>query len=324
MPGKSGALRRPRKCAQIIAANRKLFTNLFVRLLNKGECYERQIRESHLSAGGTGHAGLPGRVRSCRPACRRHRRPRPTGGPSGQANNILDKIVSSGTIKIAVPEDTPLFGSLGADGKSEGYDIDVANMIAKDLGVTAELVPVSSQNRIPYLTSGKVDLVISSMGIKPERALVINFSNPYAPFFWAVYGSADKEITNIEDTKGYKVGATLGTLEEIAFSEAAPEGVEIMRFDDQATTVQAFVTGQVDLIVTGNAIAAQIMKDHPEMAVESKFILQQSPCHMGVRRGDEALLNWVNAFIYYHTLNKNLDKLSIQWFGAPLPDFPNF
>ena len=243
---------------------------------------------------------------------------------TGTANNILDKIVSSGTIKIAVPEDTPLFGSLAADGSYEGYDIDIANMIAKDMGVTAELVPVSSANRIPYLTSGKVDLVISSMGIKPERALVINFSNPYAPFFWAVYGSADKKVTNVEEAKAYKVGATLGTLEEIAFTDAAGEDVEIMRFDDQATTVQAFVTGQVDLIVTGNAIAAQIMKDHPEMNVESKFILQQSPCHIGVRRGDESLLSFVNAFIYSHTLNKDLDGLSMKWFGQPLPDFPNF
>lgn len=243
---------------------------------------------------------------------------------TGAANNILDKIVSSGTIKIAVPEDTPLFGSLAADGSYEGYDIDIANMIAKDMGVTAELVPVSSANRIPYLTSGKVDLVISSMGIKPERALVINFSNPYAPFFWAVYGSADKKVTNVEEAKAYKVGATLGTLEEIAFTDAAGDNVEIMRFDDQATTVQAFVTGQVDLIVTGNAIAAQIMKDHPEMNVESKFILQQSPCHIGVRRGDESLLSFVNAFIYSHTLNNDLDKLSTKWFGQPLPDFPNF
>jgi len=253
-----------------------------------------------------------------------------TGAPNdsetqtGAATNILDKIVGAGNIKIAVPEDTPLFGSLAADGTYEGYDIDIANMIAKDMGVTVELVPVSSQNRIPYLTSGKVDLIVSSMGIKPERALVINFSNPYAPFFWAVYGSADKKVTNVEEAKAYKVGATLGTLEEIAFSEAAGQDANIMRFDDQATTVQAFLTGQVDLIVTGNAIAAQIMKDHPEMNVESKFILQQSPCHIGVRRGDEALLYWVNAFIYYHTLNQNLDKLSMKWFNEPLPKFPNF
>jgi polar amino acid transport system substrate-binding protein len=240
------------------------------------------------------------------------------------STNILDKIVAAGTIKIAVPEDTPLFGALAKDGSYQGYDIDIANMIGKDMGVKVELVPVSSQNRIPYLTSGKVDLIISSLGIKPERALVINFSNAYAPFFWAVYGPADKKVTNIEETKNYTIGATLGTLEEVAFSGAAGPDAKIKRFDDQATTVQAFLTGQVDLIVTGNSIAAQIIKDHPEMKVESKFVLQQSPCHIGVRRGDDALLTWVNASIYSHVLNHDLDKLSIKWFGEPLPQFPNF
>ena len=83
-------------------------------------------------------------------------------------SNILDEIVKRGTIKIAIPEDTPLFGTLGTSGSYEGYDVDIANMLAKDLGVTVELVPVSSANRIPFLTSGKVDLVIANMGINPS------------------------------------------------------------------------------------------------------------------------------------------------------------
>ena len=105
---------------------------------------------------------------------------------------------------------------------------------------------------------------------------------------------------------------------------SAPEGTEIMRFDDQATTVQAFLSGQTDLIVTGNAIAAEMIKDNPEMNIESKFVLQQSPCHVGVARGDEALLSWVNAAIYSHKLNGDLDSLSMKWFGEPLPEFPDF
>lgn len=248
-----------------------------------------------------------------------------SGDPAAESANIVEKIRSAGVIRIAVPEDTPLFGITTADGTQEGYDIEVAQMLAKDMGVEAELVPVSSANRIPYLTSGKVDLVISSMGIKPERAEVIDFSNAYAPFFWAVYGPADLNVSNVQDASAYKVGATLGTLEETAYTEAAGEdATNIQRYDDQATTVQAFLTGQVDLIVTGNAIAAGIIADHPEMNVKTKFVLQQSPCHIGVRRGEEGLLTWVNAFIYVHTLNGDLDKLSTKWFGEPLPVFPNW
>lgn len=236
--------------------------------------------------------------------------------------NTLDSIVKSGKIKIAIPQDTPLFGTQAADGSYTGYDVDIAKMIGKDLGIEVELVPVTSQNRIPYLTSGKVDLVISSMGIKPDRALVINFSQPYAPFFWAVYGSKDLKVETLADTAKYKVGATLGTLEEIAFTDAAPKETEIKRYSDQATTVQSYLSGQVDLIVTGNAIAADIIKKNPDKKVESKFVIQQSPCHIGVRKEDTSLLNWVDAFIYMHKLDHSLDKLSIQYFGEPLPDFP--
>ena len=243
----------------------------------------------------------------------------------GETTNMVEQIKKNGVIRIAVPEDTPLFGTIGADGQHTGYDVDVANMLGADMGVTVELVPVSSANRIPYLTSGKVDLVISSMGVKPERAEVIDFSNAYAPFFWAVYGPADLPVSTVEDAAAYKIGATLGTLEETAYTDAAgADATNIQRFDDQATTVQAFTTGQVDLIVTGNAIAAGIMSSHPEMNVESKIVLQQSPCHIGVRKGEDDLLKWVNAFIYVHILNGDLDKLSIKWFGEPLPDFPNF
>jgi len=247
-----------------------------------------------------------------------------SGAEAAPSQNALDRIVSEGTIKIAIPQDTPLFGTESADGSYEGYDVEVAQMLAQDLGVEVELVPVTSKNRIPFLTSGKADLVISSMGVKPERALAIDFSNAYAPFFWAVYGAKDLDVSTVEDAAAYKVGATLGTLEEIAFSDAAVEGTEIMRFDDQATTVQAYLTGQVDLIVTGNAIAAEMIKNNPDMKIETKIVLQHSPCHIGVRQSDDALLTWVNAFVYSHTLNGDFDQLSVKWFGEPLPDFPNF
>lgn len=248
-----------------------------------------------------------------------------SGSIIAQSDNTIQRIKDEGVIRIAVPEDTPLFGTVGLDGEHMGYDVAVARMLAEDLGVELELEPVTSANRIPFLTSGKVDVVISSMGVKPERAEVISFSNAYAPFFWAVYGPADMDVSSVEDAAEYRVGATLGTLEEIAYTDAAgDDATNIQRYDDQATTVQAFVTGQIDLIVTGNAIAAGIIADHPDMNVETKIVLQQSPCHIGVRLGDDALLGWVNAFIYSHTLNGDLDELSIEWFGEPLPDFPNF
>ena len=97
------------------------------------------------------------------------------------ATDALDKIAGSGLLKIAVPQDFPPFGSVGSDMKPLGYDIDMAGLIAKELGVKLELVPVTSTNRIPYLTTGKVDLVISSLGKNPDREKVIDFTDAYAP-----------------------------------------------------------------------------------------------------------------------------------------------
>jgi polar amino acid transport system substrate-binding protein len=253
------------------------------------------------------------------------------GGSNGSAEGevssgqqSLDRILQEKKIRIAIPQDTPLFGTQVADGSYEGYDVDVANLIAEAMDVELELVPVSSANRIPYLTSGRVDLVVANMGVQPARAEVIAFSNAYAPFFWAVFGTKDQDVVNVEDTIPYRVGATLGTMEELAFTDAAPPEVQINRFPDQATTAQAFLSGQVDLIVTGNSIAAGLMRDNPGMGIESKFVIQQSPCHMGALRGDTALINWANAFIYTKKLDGTLDALSVKWFGEPLPVFPEF
>ena len=107
--------------------------------------------------------------------------------PAARAG-ALDDIMASGTLKVAVPQDFPPFGSVGPDMAPVGYDIDVATLIAEKLGVKVELVPVTSANRIPYLQTKKVDLVISSLGKNPDREKVIDFTTAYAPFFNGVFG----------------------------------------------------------------------------------------------------------------------------------------
>src|SRR3954468_21736710 len=73
--------------------------------------------------------------------------------------DTLDNILKTKTLRVAVPQDFPPFGSVGSDLKPVGYDIDVAKLIGQELGVIVEIVPVTSANRIPYLTTKKVDLV---------------------------------------------------------------------------------------------------------------------------------------------------------------------
>ena len=236
----------------------------------------------------------------------------------------LPDILSSGTVKIAIPESFPPFGALGAEGEYEGYDVDVAKLIAEDLGVELELVPVTSKQRIPFLETDRVDLVISTMGANPERAKSIWFSAAYAPFYSGAFAAADKVIASPADLVGMKVGLTGGTLEDLELTKLAPEGVEIIRFGDNAATQAAFTSGQVDVLVSGNTLAAAIAEANPEMSVDTKFILKESPAFIGIKKGNFDLLQWVNVFILHKKLGGELNAISEKWLGQPLPPLPTF
>jgi len=249
----------------------------------------------------------------------------PTDGATSSTalGSTLDQIISAGKVRIAIPQDSPPFGSMGTDGNPQGYDVEVAKLVAAALEVEPELVPVTSKNRIPFLQSNKVDMVISSLGATPERAKSIYFSIPYAPFYSGIYSAAGENIASYEDLAGKTVGVTNGSLEDLAVTKRAPQGVEIKRFEDNSTTASALLAGQVDAIATGNTIANAVINDNPDQNIERKFVMQNSPCYIGVRRGDLDLLQWVNVFVVSKRLSGELADLSQQWFNEPL-ELPAF
>ncbi|MBX2839313.1 MAG: transporter substrate-binding domain-containing protein [Gammaproteobacteria bacterium] len=243
-------------------------------------------------------------------------------GSVANADQLAD-ILKEGKMTIAVPENFPPFGSVGKSLEHEGYDVDVAKLIAEDLGVELEILPVTSKQRIPFLTSEKVDLVISSMGANPERAKSIWFSSAYAPFFSGAFAADDMDISSAKDLAGKKVGLTGGTLEDLELSKMVGDDVEIIRFGDNAATISAFVAGQVDVLVTGNTVAAKVGEDNPDLSLETKFIIKESPAFIGVRPGETNMLQWVNVFILHKKLGGQLNELSNTWFGQDLPDLPS-
>lgn len=234
----------------------------------------------------------------------------------------LADILSAGKIKIAVPENFPPFGALGASGEHEGYDVDVAKLIAEDLGVELELVPVTSKQRIPFLETDRVDLVISSMGANPARAKSIWFSSAYAPFFSGAFAAPGMAISSPADLSGKKVGLTSGTLEDLEITKVAPADAEIIRFGDNAATLAAYASGQTDVLVTGNTVAADFGKANADKPIETKFIVKNSPCFIGVKKGSFDLLQWVNVFVLHKTLGGELNAMSQKWFGQDLPPLP--
>ncbi|AEQ51780.1 transporter substrate-binding domain-containing protein [Pelagibacterium halotolerans] len=233
--------------------------------------------------------------------------------------DALADIMESGTLKVAVPQDFPPFGSVGLDLESVGYDIDMAKLIADKLGVSVELVPVTSANRIPYLQTGMVDLVISSLGKNPEREAVIDFTDAYAPFFNGVFGPDSINVASVEELSGYTIGVTRGAVEDLTLTELVGSDVSISRYEDNNGTISAFLSSQVDLIATGNVVAAAILERNPPIRPELKFLVQNSPCYIGLNKEEPELLAAVNTIIADAKADGSLEAIAQKWLGQPLP-----
>ncbi|PLZ00491.1 amino acid ABC transporter substrate-binding protein [Burkholderia sp. WAC0059] len=233
----------------------------------------------------------------------------------------LSAVMAHHVIRVAVPTDYPPFGFVGSDMQPKGLDIDMARLIAKKLGVQLQLVPVTAPNRIAYLQTDKTDLTISSLGKTPERAQVIDFSIAYSPFFDAVFGSKSLQASNYAELSGKVIAVTRGSMQDEELQHLAP-GAVVKRFEDNNSTVEAFLSGQTQMFASGTAVAAAIEQRHPGVDMALKVVLSNAPCYVGLAKNEPQLLAKVNDIIRQAKSDGYLDQLSKQWLGAPAGNLP--
>ena len=237
---------------------------------------------------------------------------------TASAQSLAD-LKKKGKISIGMLVDFPPYGILNSSNQPDGYDADVAKLLAKEWGVTAEIVPVTGPNRIPFLLTNKVDVLVASLAITPERSKQVQFSQPYAAATIVLYGKTGANIKSAADLKTVRVGVARASTQDVAVTKAAPEGTEIRRFDDDASAMQALLSGQVDAIGCSVTVAAQIAKRAPAGQFESKFQLLQQNMAVALRPGQDEVAAAVNEFIAKNTANGELNKLYQKWLGADLP-----
>jgi len=241
-------------------------------------------------------------------------------GAFGARADVLDDITDRGIVRIAVPQDFPPYGAMGIDMKPAGYDIDVANHVAQKLGVDIELVPVIGSNRIPSLQTDKVDLIICVLGKSPEREAAIDFANAYGVLNNSVFAEKDSGIAGPEDLAGKTVSVLRGGIADMLVSEVAPPTAEIKRYEDENSNTQAFLSGQVDAIATGDIIINALKARSPRRMPEEMFVLNTSPLYVGVKKGETRLVEQVNTIISEMIADGTLEKISQKWLGRGLPD----
>ncbi|MFL9927316.1 transporter substrate-binding domain-containing protein [Herbaspirillum lusitanum] len=235
------------------------------------------------------------------------------------ANELAD-IQKAGVVKIAVPQDSAPYGSVNSDMKLQGLDIDVAALVAKGLGVKIEMVPVQISNRIAYLQTHKVNLLVSTLGKNAEREKVISFSQPYAPYNNSVFGAADIKITKAADLANMTVGVARNTFEDLLLTDSAPKSTVLKRYEDNNSMISAYVSGQVRILGTGDFVAVKLGEQDPAHKPVLKYVIQESRCVIGLSKNEPELMAKVNEILTKAKKSGELNAIVQKWLNVPLPE----
>jgi polar amino acid transport system substrate-binding protein len=243
--------------------------------------------------------------------------------PARAEDASLSTIQAKKSISIGIPTDFPPYGFMGPDFKPQGVDVSTAQLIADKLGVKADLVPVSTPNRIPYLQTKKIDLIVSALGKNAEREKVIDFTIAYAPFYQAVFGPKSLSIKSFADLGGKTIAVTRGTIQDDVLQQVAPPTLKIQRFEDDNSTVAAFLSQQTQLVATGAAVMGVVIQKNPQAEAEYKLLLKDSPNFIGVRKGEKALLDKVNEILRQAKADGTLEGYAQRYLGRGLGNLPD-
>ncbi|PKH25014.1 ABC transporter substrate-binding protein [Enterobacterales bacterium CwR94] len=229
--------------------------------------------------------------------------------------NSLEEIKSRGVLRVATTVDAAPWGFTDAAGKPTGLDVELAQKLADNMGVKLQLQQVTGANRIPYLMSRKVDVLIAALGSSPERAKLVTFSEPYAAVYLGVYGdSSVKKAEKISELSNVTIAVPKGSTPDLTLTELLPQG-KYLRLEDTASAVTAFLSGQAPLFAENNLIAQKVGQENPAKQIELKYLLRKSPAYIAVRPGQPELMTAINQFIEKSTADGELPALRQKWFN---------
>lgn len=237
--------------------------------------------------------------------------------------DTLSDIRDRGTINIGVDIGQAPFGMVDGTMKQTGSDVDTARALAEALGVNLNVVSVAPANRIPFLMTGKVDVVVASFSITDERKQQVDFSKPYAVSEVVVATTGGLALTSPEDLEGRQVAVTRASTNDTLITEAiAANNVNatIVRYDDNAVTTNAVLSGQHDVYVVARSLLVPINEANPTRKIETQFVLRTYPLAIGLRKNEPELKDWLDTWVTENLDNGKLNEIYQTYHLTPLPD----
>lgn len=244
------------------------------------------------------------------------------GAAAAHADTLKD-IKSRGSIIIAVDFTHPPYGMLDDKSQQVGTDIEMARLLAQDLGVKLEVVPVTGPNRIPFLLTNKADIVIASVSVTDERKKVIGFSKAYATQPLVVVAPGKDSLKDITALSGKQVAAARGTTADLRLTALVKEkdvkNVDIVRYVDESTARTAVSSGQQKIFAASLADAQAVKKANPAMDFEVQFRMFEDPLAIALRRDEPELQAWVDSWVLSNLKNGKLNTIYRKYFEVDLP-----
>ncbi|NKC04629.1 transporter substrate-binding domain-containing protein [Brucella haematophila] len=232
-----------------------------------------------------------------------------------------EEIKTRGKLIVGIQGDNPPWGFVTSAGQQDGLDADIANLFGKELGVPVEFVPLEVNNRIPALTTGRVDVLFATMAMLPERAKAVQFSKPYVANAIVLIGPKSMSIKTNDDMANLTIGVAKGAAQDTQVTKNAPSSATIRRYDGDAPSVQALASGQVQALGGNIFYMDRVEKARPG-EFENKLEFQKLYNGACTRLGEKELNAAINTFIDKIKDNGELKKIYDKWMKVPVPEFP--
>lgn len=208
----------------------------------------------------------------------------------------LDEIKEDGTINIGVFSDKNPFGYVDENGDYQGYDVYFAERLAKDMGVKVNYVSTEAANRIEYLQTGKVDVILANFTVTEERAEEVDFADPYMNVSLGVVSKEDNEITTLDDwNKEDSIIVISGTTAETYLTKNYPD-IPLQKFDSYATAKEAFENGTSVAWANDNTevLAFTLQNADKGYVVGIPELGSADSIAPAVTKGNDTLRDWIN------------------------------